>query len=178
MSDKSDSDKRLFRDAVRGTRRIKDGKVHHEPQRPEPSARFTRADAIEVLEQSLCGESSGDAVADDGMVFRRSGVRDKTVRKLKRGQLSIQDELDLHGLTSAEAYDALKDFVRSCVAHRLQCVRIIHGKGYRSGHRGPVLKRQVGIWLRRFDEVLAFCPARPADGGDGAVYLLLKKTSR
>ncbi len=178
MGDTSDSDKRLFRDATRGTRRIKDRKVHHEPERPAPRARFTRADATNVLEQSLSGESTGDVVSDDGMLYRRAGVRDKTFRKLKRGQLSIQDELDLHGLTSAEAYDALKEFMHFCVAHRLQCVRIIHGKGYRSGHRGPVLKRQVGIWLRRFDEVLAFCPARPADGGDGAVYLLLKKTSR
>ena len=56
----------------------------------------------------------------------------------------------------------------------MRCVRIVHGKGLRSGHRGPVLKGVVSALLRNTGAVLAYVSARPVDGGTGALYVLLE----
>jgi DNA-nicking Smr family endonuclease len=77
-------------------------------------------------------------------------------------------------MTGAEAKAALRGFIAECVDHRLRCVRVVHGKGRRSGPRGPVLKNVVNHWLQRADDVLAFGSARAVDGGSGAIYVLLK----
>lgn len=111
--------------------------------------------------------------AEESLAFRRPGVREQVLRRLKRGQYPIEDELDLHGLNQAAARDLLADFIAANRAHGRRCVRIIHGKGYRSGARGPVLKSAVNEWLRRHPDVVAFASARPLDGGTGAVYALL-----
>ncbi len=85
----------------------------------------------------------------------------------------MQREIDLHGLTVAEAKAALRQFLVAALEQQVRCVRIIHGKGLRSGHRGPVLKGAVNAMLRRSDAVLAYVSARQVDGGTGAVYVLL-----
>ena len=107
------------------------------------------------------------------LLFRRPGVRDDTLRRLRRGQYSVEAEVDLHGLGRHAAHEALRDFIVSSAARGLSCVRVIHGKGRGSGPRGPVLKHVVNHWLRRMDDVLAFASARPVDGGTGAAYVLL-----
>jgi DNA-nicking Smr family endonuclease len=99
------------------------------------------------------------------------------LKKLRRGQYRVQAELDLHGLTVAEAKSALRDFLAHALAEHTRCVRIIHGKGLRSGPRGPVLKHAVGGVLRRVAAVLAVVSARDVDGGTGAVYVLLSPPS-
>jgi DNA-nicking Smr family endonuclease len=97
------------------------------------------------------------------------------MRRLARGGFSIQSEIDLHGLTSSEAKAELRQFLADSVMRGHTCVRIVHGKGRGSGAAGPVLKRMVDQWLRRWDAVLAFVTARPADGGSGAIYVLLRR---
>lgn len=77
-------------------------------------------------------------------------------------------------MTKAEAQEQLNDFVLQARARGIHCIRIIHGKGYGSSNKGPVIKPLVNRWLQRRAEVLAFCSARPVDGGTGAVYVLLK----
>jgi DNA-nicking Smr family endonuclease len=125
-------------------------------------------------------ESLGDAVTDeapsaaDPLSFRRPGVRDQTLRHLRRGRYPVEDELDLHGSSQAAARDQLAEFITSSRQAGLRCVRVVHGKGYRSGARGPVLKIAVNTWLRRHADVLAFTSARAIDGGTGAVYVLLR----
>ncbi len=109
------------------------------------------------------------------LCFARPSVGRRTFRKLARGNFSVQSEIDLHGLIVAEARAALADFIQESVDCGHHCVRVIHGKGLRSGHRGPILKRKVDTWLRKWDAVLAFISARQVDGGTGAVYVLLKK---
>lgn len=106
--------------------------------------------------------------------FRRPGVRTSVLRRLRRGLYPIEDELDLHGLSQTEARDRLAEFIafHRNAGHR--CLRIIHGKGYRSGARGPILKIAVNSWLRRLGDVMAFTSARTIDGGTGAVYVLLR----
>jgi len=115
------------------------------------------------------------AVTGEGpLSFQRAGVRIQVVRRLRRGLYPIEDELDLHGLSQAAARDRLADFIARSRDAGHRCVRIIHGKGYRSGARGPILKAAVNLWLRRHSDVLAFVSARPIDGGSGALYVLLR----
>jgi DNA-nicking Smr family endonuclease len=95
------------------------------------------------------------------------------MRKLKRGQFPVEAEIDLHGLRQHAAQAALRQFLSECLRRGLQCVCVIHGKGLRSGPGGPVLKVIVHHWLRKVEDVAAFATARPADGGSGAVYVLL-----
>ena len=106
--------------------------------------------------------------------YLRNGLAQQTVKKLRRGHWVIQDELDLHGLTSVEAREMLVDFLNHCRKNGFRCIRIIHGKGLRSKNREPVLKTKIANWLMQRDEVLAFCQARQVDGGGGAVVVLLK----
>ena len=169
-----EDDKDLFRRAVAGARPL----VHdrHAPTRPQadPRAAFRRADERAVLEELLLHQAADlDVETGDEILFRRSAVPDRVLRDLRRGRFAIEDELDLHGLVADEARVVVRDFLAACVARRLCCVRIVHGKGRGSGPRGPVLKHVVNLWLRRMDDVIAFASARPDDGGTGAVYVLL-----
>lgn len=106
--------------------------------------------------------------------FQRAGLRPQVMRRLRRGLYPTEDELDLHGLNQTAARDRLADFIARSRDCGRRCVRIIHGKGYRSGARGPVLKTAVNLWLRRHMDVMAFTSARAIDGGTGAVYVLLR----
>jgi DNA-nicking Smr family endonuclease len=173
-SDDAAEESRLFREAVRGVRRL-DGQ-HQAPRAPRtrPRARFTRADRAAVLRESLDGHAADpELAAGDELVFHRAPVPAAVLKRLRRGEFRVQREIDLHGLTVAEAKQALRQFLIHALEQQLRCVRVIHGKGLRSGHRGPVLKSAVSQVLRRTGAVLAFVSARPVDGGTGAVYVLL-----
>ncbi len=167
---------RLFRDAVRGVRPLATPArpTAQGRQRPRPRACFTRADRAAVLKESLAGAPGDPALAPgDELVFHRHDVPAQVLRRLRRGEFRVQREIDLHGLTVAQAKQALREFLIGALEQRVGCVRIIHGKGLRSGHRVPVLKSAVSSVLRRTGAVLAFVSARPVDGGTGAVYVLL-----
>lgn len=127
------------------------------------------ADPWEILDQGETGEE---------LFFVRPGVTSAALRKLKRGGWVVQAELDLHGLRSDEARVELAKFLQSCARNDCRCIRIIHGKGLRSKNREPVLKNKLRHWLMQREDVLAFCQARPADGGSGAVIVLLKSSLR
>ena len=115
---------------------------------------------------------------DEKLSFARNGVSSTTIRKLRRGNWTLQDELDLHGLTSSEAREAFYLFIKRCSKNDNRCVRIIHGKGLRSKGKEPVLKNKVRGWLMQTEEVLAFCQAPGQMGGAGAVIVLLKAPRR
>ena len=185
-SDKCDSKKRattlaeddiaLFRRSVSDARPLRHSAAEPIPPRVPAKARFTRRDEKSALQESLDPEFDLlESNSGDSLQFRRPEVGRKTMRKLARGSFSVQAELDLHGMTVADARSALRDFVEYAIATGLTCVRIIHGKGLGSGLAGPVLKPRVDGWLRQWDPVLAFVSARPVDGGTGAVYVLLRK---
>ena len=172
-----DPDARLFREAVRDVKRLPgEGVPAIHGRRPEPRARFSRADRQAVLHESLTSDTGDPTLAaGDELVYHRAGVQISVLRKLRRGQYRVQAEIDLHGLTVSEAKQALRDFLAQALDRQLRCVRIIHGKGLRSGHRGPVLKGAVSAVLRRVDAVVAYVSARQVDGGTGAVYVLLAR---
>jgi len=97
--------------------------------------------------------------------------------KLRRGHWALQGQLDLHGLRRDQAREALAAFLRQARRQGLRCVRIIHGKGHGSVNKEPVLKQKVRNWLAQKEEVLAFCQARPDEGGAGALVVLLCASS-
>ncbi|NBO89376.1 MAG: DNA mismatch repair protein MutS, partial [Betaproteobacteria bacterium] len=111
---------------------------------------------------------------DDQLSFRRPGIGTDVTRKLRRGDWSIQGQVDLHGLRSEEARDTLAQFVRDAVRMGWRCVRIVHGKGLGSPGKQPVLKSKVQRWLVQKNEVQAFVQAPPVQGGAGALLVLLK----
>lgn len=150
-----------------------------EPTRPRRSAKahFSRGDRAVVLRESLEADiETIETQNGDSLRFQHPSVGRKTMRRLARGGYSVQAETDLHGLTAAAAKIVLQDFIADCRRRGVTCVRIVHGKGRRSGQQGPVLKRKVDAWLRRWEGVLAFVSARQVDGGTGAIYALLKNT--
>ena len=110
---------------------------------------------------------------DEQLSFRRPGIGIDVTRKLRRGDWSIQRQLDLHGLRRDEARERLSFFIRDAHKQGIRCVRVVHGKGLGSPGKAPVLKSRVHSWLVQKIEVLAFVQAKPADGGGGALVVLL-----
>jgi DNA-nicking Smr family endonuclease len=170
------SDIELFREAVGEVRPIENDRADPDLPRPVPVPMQTLRHDLEAL-KDLMSDRYDPAALDlgDETSFLRPGLQHSILRKLKRGHYSIGAALDLHGLTVPRAKQAVIGFLQEARQTHKQCVRIIHGKGLRSSNAGPILKPMVAKWLSQRQEVLAFCTARPADGGSGAVYVLLKK---
>jgi DNA-nicking Smr family endonuclease len=156
---------------LRAPRRLK---LSRTPAAPVPEQ--TRRDERAALAESLAGPHSIDDAIDSGeeLAFLREGLSRQVLRKLRRGHWVVQDELDLHGMNRVQAAHAVGEFLRHCRARQFRCVRIVHGKGLRSRNREPVLKGKLRKWLVLRDEVLAYCQAPAADGGAGALLVLLK----
>jgi len=151
-------------------------KAHLKPPPPEPLALQQQLDDQAVLREALSDVFDVGTLleTDEQLSFRRPGIGPDVTRKLRRGEWSIQRELDLHGLRTEEARDALGGFIREAVKHGLRCVRVVHGKGLGSPGKTPVLKSRVQSWLIQKNEVLAFVQAKPAEGGAGALLVLLQ----
>jgi DNA-nicking Smr family endonuclease len=167
----------LFRRSIGDVSPLADtNKVISHGPRPLPIARQHLADEQAALQESLSDEFNVDTLldTDEALSFARNGIGPDTVRKLRRGHWVIQDQLDLHGMRRDEAREALTQFLREAQRRGQRCVRIIHGKGLGSVNREPVLKSKVRNWLVQKEEVIAFCQARAADGGAGALVVLLK----
>jgi len=173
-----DTDAALFREAMKRVRPLSlaDDKVEPQQRRPPPHPHQTEQDRIQVLEEMMSAPLDYvELETGDELLFLRPGIQRNVLRKLRRGQYSCGGELDLHGMTVPVAHQALAEFLQHCQISGTGCVRIIHGKGHGSKQQKPVLKNKVNLWLRQRDEILAFCSARPEDGGTGAVYVLLKR---
>lgn len=136
------------------------------PRPPDPAVSGNREEEEFVDLQIETGEQ---------LLFVRPGVQHRLLQELRRGHLPPQERLDLHGLRVAEARDVLGQFLAYARQQRLRVVQIIHGKGYGSQSRQPILKQKINQWLRQREQVLAFCSAPAFDGGSGAVYVLLSR---
>ncbi len=171
------AERHLFQDAVGPVQALKLRHARHwpAPVPPEPQPVQRQLDEARVLRESLSDEFDVSTLldVDDQLSFRRPGIGLDVTRRLRAGHWSLQRQLDLHGLRVDEAREALGEFIR--LAHRtgLRCVRIVHGKGLGSPGKTPVLKGRVQGWLVQKKEVLAFVQARPAEGGAGALVVLL-----
>jgi DNA-nicking Smr family endonuclease len=141
---------------------------------PVPLSRFRdeREVILESMEDPIRWQE--DVEIEDDSAFVRPGLSRQTLRRLRHGEWLIQAELDLHGLTKIEAKIEMAEFLHECKRRGVRCIRVIHGKGLGSPNKEPVLKLHVRHWLTQRDEVLAYVSARPADGGNGAVVVLLR----
>lgn len=175
----SDEDRALFRQAVADAVPLKQQRIppHRTRQPARPLKR--EEDEARVLEDML-SDAVDPAELETGeeLLYCRPGLQHTVLRKLRRGHYSVEAELDLHGMRVAEARQALGGFLQQALATGIRTVRIIHGKGNGSFNKQPILKGKVNHWLRQRIEVLAFCSARPVDGGTGAIYVLLKNTRK
>jgi DNA-nicking Smr family endonuclease len=155
------------------------------PLPPENKARHAKPRPRPVVRPSHPAESGADDLSDhitferepgQALSFSRPGVQRQVLRDLRRGGAAIEDELDLHGLTVAQARPLLVAFLDASRRRRLRAVRIIHGKGMRSETGEGVLKAMVASWLTQRVDVLAFREARAAEGGSGAVNVLIARS--
>jgi DNA-nicking Smr family endonuclease len=171
-----DDERELFRAAMRGVRPLAVPKrAHPAARKPPPRARHTRAERAAVLRESLAPPPPElDIQPGDSLQYRQAGVPEAVLRRLRRGEYRIEAEIDLHGMRLAEARARLGEFLLAALERRRQCLRIVHGKGLRSGQRGPVIKNAVHSLLRRMEQVLAFTSAGMRDGGTGATLVLLR----
>ena len=178
MAGEEDEDD-VFRKAMRGVRPLSaEERAAPARRRPVPRARFARAERAAVLRESLAPpDPQLDIQPGDSLHYRQAGVPETVLRRLRRGDYRIESEIDLHGLTVVEARARLREFLRTAATRRLRCLRIVHGKGLRSGTRGPVLKIAVNTLLRRIGLVLAFTSAAMCDGGTGATLVLLREAN-
>ncbi|MCP3869327.1 MAG: DNA mismatch repair protein MutS [Gammaproteobacteria bacterium] len=168
-----DDEKTLFRDAMLDADKHRNDKIAPFKPRLPPIPRPPNPE--------VTGNRPDDQFADLNietpveLSFIRPGIQNRLFQDLRRGHLPPQECLDLHGLRVAEARTQLAKFLVHCRYHRLRVVHIIHGKGYGSEEKQPVLKQKINQWLRQREEVLAFCSAPRFDGGVGAVYVLLSR---
>lgn len=170
------SDRDLFVKAAGAVKPLPDKRlVQHHKARPVPSTMQHERDEKAVLKEAISDAFDVSTLldTDEHLSFRRPGIGTDVTRKLRRGDWSIQRQLDLHGLRRDDAREALGQFIREAHKHGIRCVRVIHGKGLGSPGKAPILKSRVHSWLVQKNEVLAFVQAKPADGGAGALMVLL-----
>ena len=170
----------LFHAAVGAVQRLPETRTASlKPTPPAPTPKQRLADATQALREALSDEVDVGSLLDTDarLSFRRPGVGPDVAQNLRHGKWAIQRQLDLHGLRSDEARDALGAFIRDAHKQGLRCVRVVHGKGLGSPEKTPILKDKVHRWLVQKSEVLAFVQAQPAQGGDGAVVVLLQPLS-
>ncbi len=171
----SPAERELFRAAVADAVPLVSEKVHFEPPPVPAIARSRERDEAAVLAESLAPQPLEVLLeGGDELAYLSAGLPRSVLKDLRRGRWVTQAEVDLHGLNRDEARDMLMEFVATCLLRRQRCLRIVHGKGLGSPGREPVLKELVRRWLANRPEVLAYCQAPAADGGAGAVLVLLR----
>ncbi len=175
--DESDEAGRLFREAIGSVRPLK-ARAADVPQSPRPLPEPTQFLLDEARVQGeLLTHTFDPATIEvgDELNYLKTGQSPHLLKRLRRGQFSVRAEVDLHEMTRDVAREVIRCFLDDCHRHGELCVRIVHGKGLRSKARGPVLKQLTDSMLRRRDDVLAFASARPAQGGTGALIVLLQR---
>ena len=175
----SDEERQSFLDEIADVRPLVSEKLFEEIKKkpsPKPMHQQEYSENEESTDVNMMSDPVDlrDAVVDDVLFFARSGIQQKLQKKLHRGELPIEEILDLHGYTVIEAKVAIQEFLHECKRQHIRYIQIIHGKGYRSEQRIPVLKTHVAYWLPQHSQVLAFSSAQSKDGGTGALYVLLK----
>lgn len=174
--DDEEDDGALFRQAIGPVKPMPETALPPRKPRPRPTARMAERDEVEARSEFQRGLDDLSALAaGDTLSYRRDALPAPVFQRLKRGRFSAQDELDLHGATMAQAEAMLRAFIAEAHAHEFGCVRIVHGKGRRDDGGMPALKNLVDRVLRQRADILAFHSAPAAQGGTGAVLVLLAR---
>ena len=151
-------------------------RVFAEPPKPSPRPLQRERDEKAVLTDSLHGPLEIDdfLALEEANAYLRPGLPRNILRDLRRGRWSIQKHTDLHGMNRHEAHQEITRFLAESKTTGKRCLRIVHGRGLGSPGREGILKKLVKSWLIRRNDVLAFCHAPACDGGEGALWVLLK----
>ncbi|NMO19632.1 DNA mismatch repair protein MutS [Pyxidicoccus fallax] len=169
----------LFYSAMDGVQQITNRGEAPAPNPRLPAIIDENAEALAQLSELVAGQGDFDFSGGDEYIEGASpGIDRNLLRALRRGDFSVQARLDLHGMTQAQARDAVERFLSDSRRAKQRCVLIVHGRGLNSKDQIPVLKDGLKSWLsqkRIGNMVLAFATARPQDGGAGAVYVLLRR---
>lgn len=169
----------LFREAMHDVRPLKPTEKVDQATSPRHCQaihkRRNRAIGAAAIPDTLSDHLTTEMAENGNWSFIRPGLQRQTLRKLRRGDWPAQAQLDLHGLTREMARCAMTAFLADSIQQGFRCVRVIHGKGLSSNDKAPVLKKLTGNWLVQHESVLAFCQAKPENGGSGALEVLLKK---
>jgi len=174
---RANAEKNLFIRAVGAVTTLDHApRVDLSPVPAPPLAQQQIRDDINVLRESLSDDFDVSTLldTDDELSYRSQGIGTDVTQKLRKGHWSLQGQIDLHGLRSDEAREALGQFIRDASKRGWRCVRVVHGKGLGSPGKTPVLKSKVQRWLVQKTEVLAFVQAKGSEGGAGALVVLLK----
>jgi len=175
-------DHAIFQEAMADVKRIARTKcaaqIPPTSETPDVSGLHTEYEAVAQL-KNLVKYGTGFVVSltpeyAEGMA---QGVNPEVARRLHRGDFSIQDHVDLHGLGVFDAHEAVDDFLSKSTMAGKRAVLIIHGRGLSSPAK-PILKSKVYRWLTTspwHKWVIAFTSARLCDGGAGATYVLLRR---
>ena len=177
--DHADDDLQLFLEAVGPVRRIQSQRSESRPKPARARPAMREADEQQVLQELSEADPALDATLDfletgEELLWLRPGLQTRVLKRLRRGYWRVQDEMDLHQMNVEAAGRSIRIFLHEALAAGHTCVKIIHGKGLRSGPAGPRLKALTARLLSRHPSVLAFAAAPRSDGGSGAVYVLLK----
>ena len=164
----SAADRALFRQTVSGTTPMPEPR---DQANSNPEAIPTQFDG-QAVPASDRNPAKG-ILSQDGDLFYRAGVQKNTLKNLKRGRFKAHAEIDLHGCTRREALRYLQTFLDQCREKRLNCVRVVTGKGRSSPDHYSVVREATLDSLRREPRVLAYSSAPLRDGGSGAFYVLL-----
>lgn len=148
------------------------------PQKPHVVAE--KRQHAENFEHSAISQANYSIGVEDELSFQRDGVQNQLFKKLAKGELSVYESIDLHGMTTLEAEVYMATTIDSQRYHHMSCIRIVHGKGYNVGDSpydkpAPKLKNFTARYLAEHPRVLAYvsCPANR--GGTGAVYVLIRR---
>lgn len=172
-----DPEQAAFRAAMAGVQPLPSlNRVDLGGEIPPPQPRQFLADEQAALHESLHGRIGLQDRLEGGDEphYLREGLAVTVLRDLRRGRWVIQGEIDLHGLNRDEARHQLAGFLAVCLHHGQRCIRVIHGKGLGSPQKQSILRQLVRGWLAQRNEVLAYCQAKPQDGGEGALVVLLR----
>lgn len=150
------------------------------PQPPKPVARQRLLDNQAVLHDLIHApiQLADRLEGGDEPTYLHRGVSMQVLRDLRRGRWVVQREIDLHGHTRDDARSALAHFLSRCLHAGIRCVRVVTGRGLRSPGQVAVLRVLTRNWLAQRQEVLAYCQAKPVDGGEGALIVLLRNQHR
>jgi len=163
-----------FVSLMSSTKRLQTDKVSPYRKRIKPVATQRQADEARVMEELLSSDDeSSSFYSGDELTFLRESYPRNILKKLRRGEYAIQEELDLHGLFAEEAKVQVHGFINECARYNISAVRIIHGKGLHSPDKKPVLKNLILGWLKKNQFIIAVSSTPSNDGGTGAIYALI-----
>ena len=186
MKDPNDTENQFsFADAMQGVTRHKHDKadlsVEKTTRKKKDHNSSYRRHAATLADDKVIDGLSDEAVelveSSEELLFANPGVQLRVLKRLKQGHIPWEGGIDLHGYTVDQARDQLSKFIYDSRKAGARSVIVIHGKAYSSEGQEPLIKSYVNEWLKRLDGVLAFCSAQPKDGGTGALYVLLKKST-